>query len=290
MINRIFFITENRITSGGMLPSEENVYYSILVDPLEKGSLENAYAFFSPSAHQSPLPPASLTIKISQPLPEDSLRFITSFLFIPSYLQIRNTPVINLYGESHELLQQSASHLSGYLSSQGIQSCSINELLPPGEPVTPENNRLFQDEKTLVQYYESLLHSDLYVTMNVFFHASSKEACQSAFGSLQQAEKNFKEQSPAIYSLLWQNNLLQNELHSLRSLYAGTSAELNNQRQYVEVLRSDHATKEIQDYYTNEYEILPLWYKRFGHILKVLTGKRTFQSLYRDDVKKYKAR
>lgn len=45
---------------------------------------------------------------------------------------------------------------------------------------------------------------------------------------------------------------------------------------------------DVIDWYQKEYEILPLWYKRFGHILKVLLGKRTFKSLYRDDVKKYK--
>lgn len=45
---------------------------------------------------------------------------------------------------------------------------------------------------------------------------------------------------------------------------------------------------DVIDWYHKEYEILPLWYKRFGHILKVLLGKRTFKSLYRDDVKKYK--
>lgn len=45
---------------------------------------------------------------------------------------------------------------------------------------------------------------------------------------------------------------------------------------------------DIVNWYHQEYEILPLWYKRFGHILKVLLGKRTFKSLYRDDVKKYK--
>jgi hypothetical protein len=283
MINRIFFITENMNTSGSMLPPEENVYYSILVDPLEKGSLENAYAFFS----QSALPPASLTINLRKPLPEESLRFITSFLFIPAYHRIGNDPVINLLGGNQEQLQQTASRLAGYLSSQGVLSCSINELLPPGEPATPENNQLFRDEHTLIQYYENLLHCDIYVKTNVFFYTSSKEACQSAFNSLQLAEMNFKEQSPAIYSLIRQNNQLEKELQSLHSLHAATATELKNQQQYVEILRSDHATKEIQDYYTNEYEILPLWYKRFGHVLKVLTGKRTFRSLYRDDVKKY---
>jgi len=45
---------------------------------------------------------------------------------------------------------------------------------------------------------------------------------------------------------------------------------------------------EVLDWYRSEYEVLPLWYKRFGHIIKVLMGKRSFRSLFSDNVKKYK--
>jgi hypothetical protein len=45
---------------------------------------------------------------------------------------------------------------------------------------------------------------------------------------------------------------------------------------------------EVLDWYHKEYEILPLWYKQFGHIIKVMMGKRSFRSLFDDKVKKYK--
>ncbi|WP_207512314.1 hypothetical protein [Longitalea luteola] len=45
---------------------------------------------------------------------------------------------------------------------------------------------------------------------------------------------------------------------------------------------------EIRQWYHQEYEILPLWFKRLGHIVKVLTGKRTFKSLFSDNVKRNK--
>lgn len=44
----------------------------------------------------------------------------------------------------------------------------------------------------------------------------------------------------------------------------------------------------IKQFYHYEYEILPLWYKRFGHIIKVFTGKRNLGSLFNKNVKKYK--
>jgi hypothetical protein len=45
---------------------------------------------------------------------------------------------------------------------------------------------------------------------------------------------------------------------------------------------------EVLDWYHKEYEALPLWYKQFGHIIKVIIGKRRFRSLFDDNVKKYK--
>ena len=82
--------------------------------------------------------------------------------------------------------------------------------------------------------------------------------------------------------------ILQTETRRLKRRTSLAESELNNQKQYTEILRSDHSTKELQEYYDREYEILPTWYKRIGHILKVMMGKRTIRSLFRDDVKKYK--
>ena len=44
---------------------------------------------------------------------------------------------------------------------------------------------------------------------------------------------------------------------------------------------------EVLDWYHQQYEILPLWYKQLGHVIKVITGKRSFRSLFDDKVKKY---
>lgn len=39
---------------------------------------------------------------------------------------------------------------------------------------------------------------------------------------------------------------------------------------------------DIRNWYHNEYEVLPLWFKRLGHIVKVMTGKKSFKSLFPD--------
>ncbi|MEO5592915.1 MAG: hypothetical protein ABIR15_10655 [Chitinophagaceae bacterium] len=45
---------------------------------------------------------------------------------------------------------------------------------------------------------------------------------------------------------------------------------------------------EVLDWYHKEYETLPRWYKQFGQIIKVIMGKRSFGSLFNDNIKKYK--
>ena len=47
----------------------------------------------------------------------------------------------------------------------------------------------------------------------------------------------------------------------------------------LEYLRSNR--EDILRWYEKEYEVLPLWYKRFGHIVKVMMGKRSLKSLYK---------
>jgi hypothetical protein len=194
--------------------------------------------------------------------------------------------VINLSGKSPEMLSAAASELSGYLSLQGYPDHIIH-ILSSGATSASNACRLFLSVEELTFCYKLLLNSDSFYNNDIFF-SGTPIMWTAALAALKEAESDLARHYPRLYSLLGINSGLDRELHSLRIKQLATEAELANQRQYVGVLRSDHPTREIQDYYTKEYEILPLWYKRLGHIIKVLTGKRTFRSLYRDDVKKYK--
>jgi hypothetical protein len=305
MINRLFLIFEHipeqGFSPGFLAQPAENVFYSIAVDSSLKGSLERAYAIIGETAAGRTAPaPLGLTLTVHELLGAEVIRFITSFLFIPSYITLEQRPLINLAGVSPDLLLETANALSGYLSGQGMREPIINII--SGDQIT------FHSSPSLVSGYTSLLQSDCCHNNNIFYYVPPDRATAedllpaaandllppaandllSTLLSLQQAELEFKQQSPRLYSLILANQALERELDSLGSKYSGTEMELRHQKQYVEVLRSHHATKELQDFYTREYEILPLWYKRFGHIIKVLTGRRTFQSLFRHDVKKYK--
>ncbi|HEY8896353.1 MAG TPA: glycosyltransferase family 4 protein, partial [Niastella sp.] len=66
--------------------------------------------------------------------------------------------------------------------------------------------------------------------------------------------------------------VINNVIHS----DAGTQEELNFWKQNL---------TETKTWYYKEYEVLPLWFKRLGHIVKVFQGHRTFKSLFSNNVK-----
>lgn len=58
-------------------------------------------------------------------------------------------------------------------------------------------------------------------------------------------------------------------------------AKLTDDHQDAQLAAEKKRADELLAWYHKEYEALPLWYKRFGHIVKVFTGKRTFKSLFK---------
>jgi len=107
------------------------------------------------------------------------------------------------------------------------------------------------------------------------------------------AESTIRKDLPQTYSLLNEGKFLmlkENELISKSQLVEDQSGSLDGQDlDYNSTIdRYKKQVTELLKFYKREYEILPLWYKRFGHIIKVIIGKRTFKSLFKDGVEKYK--
>jgi hypothetical protein len=283
MINRIFFISDTVFQAGENLPASDNIYFSILVNPSEKENLENVYGFMD----KARLTQFALTLDICELPSAENIRFITSFLFLPSYLNVQQRPVINVVANSQGLVENTAFALSDYLSSQGVDAI-INKIFTLADQAETSNYCLFNSSVKLVGHYKEVLQSDQCYNNTIFFYVSSMETFCSTLSSLQQVENDFRQSFPNFYSLASRNMVLELDIDRLKRKISYTEAELSHHKQYNDILRSEHSTSELQNYYNHEYEILPKWYKRLGHILKVITGKRTFRSLVSDNVKKYK--
>lgn len=80
---------------------------------------------------------------------------------------------------------------------------------------------------------------------------------------------------------LWIENIqLKENYLTLMRTNNPTAADMEytkNQLKYANGQLND-----VKNWYHNEYEVLPLWFKRLGHIVKVFQGRRTFKSLFSD--------
>ena len=141
-------------------------------------------------------------------------------------------------------------------------------------------------------YVQSIKQLDSSNTAFFFFLEKPGELSEILI-ILEKAETNVRENFPQVYNLLNENMslkikerdlythlvLIQELLDSLSNYHLGNNLSESGYKRQI---------NELVKFYKNEYEILPTWYKRFGHIVKVIAGKRTFRSLFNDNVKKYK--
>jgi len=140
---------------------------------------------------------------------------------------------------------------------------------------------------------ESIKELHFYFFSKVIIHESKKiENFINAVSSLEERTTNMAIQINNLNALLANQN----------EYVAYLEESLKSKTEYLSFLlrpvqenSNDHSSTEVlsdiqkmKNFYHYEYEILPLWFKRLGHIIKVIMGKRSFRSLFDENVKKYR--
>ena len=123
-----------------------------------------------------------------------------------------------------------------------------------------------------------------------FFFLDDPGKIPEILNVIQKAEIVIREDLPQAYYLLKENRSLTTREYNLLVKLKLLQEQFDSLSKY-NISSDTRYKKQIIDlitFYKYEHEILPLWYKQFGHILKVIMGKRTFRSLFNDNVKKYK--
>lgn len=115
------------------------------------------------------------------------------------------------------------------------------------------------------------------------FVAFERERVAAAVGSL----ARFRAEHPVLYERTLAYVALLTEQERLSRAERLLREENGILQELLELAGRSDEVNYILQFYKYEYEILPLWYKRFGHILKVMMGKRSFRSLFDKKAKKY---
>jgi len=265
------------------------LYLSFLADVADQEKLIKAYRFFS----ENEISNFSLSLTLKNYPDTLILEDIISFFFIPTYYNSNNQLLISLICDDSIVLEDTKKKLINLSQGQGIENLMVNHLRSCEDYTDSQGslhklqNCIFYDSEDLLTEYRQMLRSTVFFN-NLFYLNDKKRGIQSLFEIFQHAENEMEIQNPGQYQMAVQIQSLSDEIAHLRNKNTYTTNELDNYKTHIEILSSSHEAKIIQHYYDKEYEILPLWYKQLGHIIKVIMGKRSFRSLFNDNVKKYK--
>lgn len=216
---------------------------------------------------------------------EQCILDMVSFFFLPNYYKEGNVPVVILAineQKEKETFSKALAHAAGKQGfAQLVQHCVP---LQQKEKLTFYNA---VEVEVIKSDYANELKS--LSSKSFFIKASSAADLKSTEEFLISAEAVFARENEFLYLCRKKEKALEAKLRHNQILLNAAESEIQAMTSYLNLLQSASQAASLQNYYTNEYEVLPRWYKQFGHVLKVIMGKRTLSSLLNDTEKKYKS-
>lgn len=281
MLNTIFYISDNYKNFGNNIieQSDFGIKLSYLIKSSDQKKIVETYQFFSTNL----IPQFSLTIIIDAPFDDNFLYYLVSFFFLPNYLKTNNQIVINFIYKKEDLLKNEQDDLIKISAKQGIINLQINVLTydtlnaPPN--ALHKSFHVFSSINNFMLLYINTLQSLTFYN-NTFYVNHLAIDVEKLHSIITIENDSFKINNRPLYdvALALQIQTLENSNFQIKQ--TSLLNELDNYKTHIAVLKSVHEATELQLYYDKEYEVLPIWYKRFGHILKLLMGKRNFKSLF----------
>lgn len=247
------------------------------------------------------LPPFTITFDFAAASSEhriskDGYDTLCLALAHPQYQKINNSRVLYISGVNGAV-QPALDDLAAQLQVQGYNQVAIQDL----HSKEPGNRLLFIDV-----WNEDTCHGFYTLYRNHVIHSLSPlpvfVQCKAVplpelLQCRDKADLKMQHEEGDLFHLVRQIRHCTAELARCRQSGKLTAEELKSKKDYLDFLLGKvrrgedfefSDTVRLKRFYEQEYEVLPLWYKQFGHVIKVLMGKRTLKSLWRDDVKKYR--
>lgn len=226
---------------------------------------------------------SDFVIALRATIDQELFVFLMHALMSPKYLVVDSAPVILVDQDfptaGIEVLQQK-------LSKQGFHEVKF-------WPLANSENRIVVNKETSIDNdwtENNLLNSFAALDGFVVFDFTDPEAAVDAHVKLASFCHEYLDSNPDLAKAFSEYQSVKTKYEILKAGAGKLQQQLASSEKTVGVIRTKYKDdyENLFKWYHNEYEVLPLWYKRFGHIIKVIMGKRSFRSLFSDDVKKYK--
>lgn len=218
-------------------------------------------------------------------------------LFNIQYYKLNGNPVIIILtskNESPDNLLGKLKDTFEYLGYDRVYYCLLDETMSIvktniAQKVETYNYLTNDSLKVYSQTYYNLLEINNNSHLLLLFFLPNMISFDNFYSEINQIEEKFKKNNPLKSLLLEESTRFRKEVEKYEINIYLLKKDLESKQAYIASLNIPESTmKKVANFYYYEYEILPKWYKQFGHIIKVITGKRTFRSLFSDKVKKYK--
>jgi len=299
MLLPTYFIID--LLQSGKLPTThlpQNGYYAYKIDRDGSSLTEHLNTELFSANNNNPF---CLSIDVndklyaSEHVLETLIESIIPLTFHYMYIKrATDTPCIVLEtdGTDPERFIQSARKI---FSSHGYNDIESIIYSSNKAPQAYRENISFRTDADITQLsvkYIDILKNSAHPVSSLLFQVADLDSLPAIIHALQEADNKLKKELPQFCNLLEEKNAIRAENQQLLLQKGILEEQLQSLNSYYLSNQSDNIYKrqvsQLLDFYKYEYEILPLWYKQFGHIVKVLMGKRTFKSLFKDNVKKYK--
>jgi hypothetical protein len=191
--------------------------------------------------------------------------YIALCLFSPNYLRIGDTPVLAFHPSLPD-------DLIIYLQAQGFTGI-IQWNTHPSRWLTRQQQ---------AAHIAGTLVSGAPAPKYIFIRGKGFDDSLLLEQELHRQCGCILDDNPELQSYLMEKHQLEESLDILKKENNVLQERLRNAETTVGIIRSKYKDDYdiLFNWYQQEYEVLPGWYKRFGQLIKVLTGKRTAKSLF----------
>lgn len=240
--------------------------------------------------------------QIFEQKPANTVEFFSEsfapLLFNSSYFTVNGNPVIVIIDdEDHDpgklqIALEILENVFRYLGYDDFYYCFLNGSTGKVTSTNIAMDLTIYDPKAnqndVKAWYYNFLEECGISRRLIFLFQPGSMAAIDVCSQLMNAESAFRDRHPHVFSLLEDGVDFERQFEQYEISVQSLQKEVESRDAYISNLNIPETTlKRLSDFYHKEYEILPLWYKRFGHLIKVFMGKRSFRSLYDDKVKKY---
>lgn len=213
------------------------------------------------------------------------VNLLFAYFFTPSYYKINGNPIIFLSTDFVEndffLRIQTECKLQGY---KNLHTLYVNDV-----------HTLDITLIETVDYVSIVTYKIKASILSWLRHSNINDEAYPPYLVIKDTDSNTKKFKLQILEKIITKQIVTNKLYkSIKKIFL-KKIQVDNLRFELQHLKEENSnlksylasqsknSLELLKWYHEQYEVLPLWYKRFGHVLKVFAGKRTLRSLFKNE-------